>query len=626
MILRSYHLVSALLVSIFACSQAAAQPEDSVTIEIDATAQGAPLKSVWSYFGYDEANYTTTPEAKELLRTLSSANTSPVYVRTHFLFNTGDGTPSLKWGSTNIYTEDAAGDPIYDYTLIDQIMDATLDSGTLPLFEIGFMPKALSSHPEPYENAGTTVLDGGSYYPPADHEKWAALVSAWAEHVKVRYAGTQTNWMWELWNEPDIGYFKGTVEDYARLYDYTEAALHAVLPDAQLGGPAVVRVTESFLSEFLEHCESGTNAVTGQTGTRLDMVSFHAKGGVARADAGHVQMDLGAQLDFHRIGFETIAASEKFADAPVVISEADPDGCAACPSSIHRYLDYRNHPAYGAYEVAMMKRTLDLAEDVGVDLKGVLTWAFTFPGTPYFAGYRALSTNGITLPVLNAFKLLGQLNGRRLPLTSSGALLLDDILEQGVRSAADVDALAVRDGDKIQVLVWNYHDDLIPADPVEMTVELKVPSSYVQSARVNHQRVDESHGNAFSVWSAQGSPATPNEAQLAELHAAMDSLQFEPEHLVKVRDGSVSLSFQLPRFGVSLITLSPSNERAGESAVGRDAGCSCQMLPPSRTNHPIVLTALLALVIHRRRTTERAGIAQAARRMNDAALGQATLH
>ena len=97
---------------------------------------------------------------------------------------------------------------------------------------------------------------------------------------------------------------------------------------------------------------------------------------------------------------------------------------------------YRNSTAYGAYEIAMMKHTLELEAQVGVKLGGLLTWAFTFPGTPYFAGYRALATNGINLPVLGAFKLLGRLAGTRLPLTSSGAHTLDDILANGVRGGA----------------------------------------------------------------------------------------------------------------------------------------------------------------------------------------------
>src|SRR5262249_52286446 len=159
----------------------------------------------------------------------------------------------------------------------------------------------------------------------------------------------------------------------------------------------------------------------------LDLVTFHAKGGVA--DAGdHVRMDLGNQLRLHRAGFGAVAAFPQFAQTPIYITEADPDGCAACPPSFIPGAAYRNSTAYGAYEVAMKKHTLYREAQMGGRLAGVLTWASTFPGPPYFAVYRVLPTNAIHLPVMGAFELLGRLGGTRLPLTSTGARPLDDIL------------------------------------------------------------------------------------------------------------------------------------------------------------------------------------------------------
>jgi xylan 1,4-beta-xylosidase len=602
---RELHLVLLLFGGFCISPRALAQSVSPVTIDVDATAPGRPLEPVWAFFGYDEVNYTTTAEGKELLQTLANAHSSQVYVRTHFLFNSGDGTPALKWGSTNLYTEDADENPVYDFTLIDEIMDATVGAGVSPLFELGFMPRALSTRPDPYENSGTNALDGGAFYPPRDYEKWGELVTTWAEHVKARYAGSQSNWIWELWNEPDIGYWQGTPAEYARLYDYTEAALHAVLPDAPLGGPAVARPEGSFLTEFLEHCATGTNAVTGQIGTRLDLVSFHAKGGVTWVD-DHVQMDLGRQLQLHRAGFEAVAKSA-FAGAPVIITEADPDGCAACPSSKARHLDYRNSPAYGAYEVAMMKRSLDLAIREGVDLRGVLTWAFTFPGTPYFAGHRALSTNGIHLPVLNAFKLLAGLGAARLPVTSSGARTLDELLESGVRDAPDVDALAAREGDRLQILIWHYHDDLVPAPAAaSVTVSAAVPAAFGGRAVLRHQRVDEEHGNAYTVWQSQGKPGEPSPGELAALREAMSSLDFEPERAVEVEDGKVKVSFELPRFGISLITLAPASDVEFRPSPNADTGCSCRTSGGARAPLPVSLSiALAAALIGRRRLGDR---------------------
>jgi xylan 1,4-beta-xylosidase len=545
-----------------------AQTASTVNVTVDATSAGAPLERVWSYYGYDEANYTITPAGQALLKTLVLAHTAPVYVRTHFLLNTGDGTAALKWGSTNVYTEDTAGNPVYSWTLMDGILDTIAGAGAFPFNEIAFMPQAMTSAPAsvPYRNTSTYVLDGGCFYPPKDYSKWGALVRAWANRVKDRYPGAESAWKWELWNEPDIGYWHGTPAEYDRLYDYTEAAVHGVLPTAPVGGPAVASAASPFLTQFLQHCATGINAVTGQPGARLDLISFHAKGGVALT-AGHVQMDMGNQLRLHRSGFTAVAAFPAYRQTPIYITEADPDGCAACPVSMTPADAYRNSPAYGAYEVAMMKRTLELEAQIGVKVGGLLTWAFTFPGTPYFAGYRALTTNGINLPVLGAFKLLGSLAGTRIPVTSTGALPLATILNAGVRAQPDVDAMATLDGQRIQVLLWNYHDDLIAAAPAPVHLNIKIPPGLGARLAVTHMRVDETHGDAYTVWLSQGSPAAPSLAQVTALRQAMEPIALGPARvIVDVPAGAVALDFDLPRFGVSLVTLEPAIETVDGSA------------------------------------------------------------
>ena len=202
----------------------------------------------------------------------------------------------------------------------------------------------------------------------------------------------------------------------------------------------------------------------------------------------------------------------------------------------------------------------------------MLTWAFTFPGTPYFAGYRALATNGIDLPVLSAFKLLGRLTGTRLPLTSEGAQPLNDILANGVRGAPDIDGMATQHGSTIQVLVWNYHDELVPADatPVHLTIE--VAPSFGPLAKVSHLRVDEAHGDAYSAWVSQGMPADPSAEQIASLQAAMEPSLLVPDSTVTVNaEQLIAVDFALPRFGISLVTIQPAGSA---SETGADAGGS----------------------------------------------------
>jgi xylan 1,4-beta-xylosidase len=549
---RFYHLLCLMVIALAGNAWA---ESGVVSVQVDATQRGRPLKHVWQYYGYDECNYTTAPDCKELMETVAKINPEPVYLRQHFLLNSGDGKPALKWSSTTVYTEDENGRPVYHWRIMDEIMDAVTASGCRPLVEIGLMPKDLSVRPDPYRppkpfgpNEGM-----GVFFPPKDYDKWAELIRRWAHHTKARYKNAEKTWLWELWNEPDIFYFQGAYEDYVKLFEYTERALHEVMPEAMLGGPHVAGVGR-FMRRFLTHCAREKNSLTGKTGTRLDYIGFHAKGGVDFKD-GHVEMSMKGQLEKHKRGFAMVASFPEFRNTPIIIGEADPDGAAAMPASQSPSRRYRNVPAYGAYVAAMMKYSLDLAEREKVNLKGALTWAFMFDGMPWFEGYRTLSTNGIHKPVLNAFKMLGQMKGDELPLTSDGTVGLDQILKSSVRLQPDINGMAVADDQSVRILIWNYHDFLVPAESASIKLKVKLPPDFGSKAKLTHYRIDDTHSNAYTKWLELGSPQNPSPEMLAELRAAMELEMIKPSSFINISNNQVSLQFDLPRFGLSLIVL-----------------------------------------------------------------------
>ena len=526
-----------------------------VQVSVNARATGSPLVPIWPFFGYDEINYTTLPEGRALLANLAGSAGATPHVRNHFWFNTGDGAPAMKWGSTNVYTQDAMGAPVYDFSATDEVLEAMTGSGALPFVELGFMPEALSTHPKPYRNSNTIALNGGCFYPPNDYTAWGQLVEKFALHGQERHSETVPGWLWELWNEPDSGYWRGTFEEYAKLYDYTEAALHRALPRAVLGGPAVIEPGGSFLRKFLEHCTSGQNAVTGETGTRLDLVTFHAKGGVSVV-GDHVELNLGHQLRLHQDGFQAVAAFPQLQGTPIYISEADPDGCAACPADAIEGAAYRTSTAYGAYELSMMKLSEELAAQLGVKLAGVLTWAFTFPEAPYFAGFRELSSHGLELPVFAAFKLLGRLQGDRLPLSSSAALAVEDVVAGGVKSAPLVDGMASREQGTVRVLLWSYQDAIVAGAPTPVRLSVQLPAELGGRVHVTELRVDEAHGNVFNAWRSLGSPPAPDAEQLSTLRQRMSAAPVLPDQTLPVAaDGSVTIELNLTNFSVSLLTI-----------------------------------------------------------------------
>jgi xylan 1,4-beta-xylosidase len=528
--------------------------QDAVTIRVDAAQPMGAFTPITNYFGYDEPNFTYTKNGAKLVGELAALSREPVYIRTHFMLATGDGKGSFKFGSTNAYTEDSSGKPVYDWTITDRIMDTYLKAGAKPFVEIGFMPKALSTNPEPYQPDWSPGSNFNQYYlgwgyPPKDYTKWGALVEAWVRHTVEKYgAGEVATWYWEVWNEPDIGYWHGSPEEFDKLYDYTAAAVKRALPAVRVGGPASTGPANAkaaaFLRQFLEHCSSKN--------VPLDFITYHAKGRPSVVD-GHVRMGISKNAEDVEKGFQIVHEFPKFAGLPIVLSESDPEGCAACSARVYPQNAYRNGALYASYTAAMMKNIMDLAGRTGANIAGMLTWAFEFEDQPYFDGFRTLATNGIDKPVLNLFRMTGIMRGNRVTVESSGSVALSTMLAEGVRGKADVDAIAVRSDHEVSVLAWNYHDDDVPGAEARVTIEVSgVPGGRVL---LREYRIDETHSNAWTAWKKMGSPQKPSAEQYAALEAAGQLEQLGSPSWIAVKGGATTIDLTLPRQAVSLLTL-----------------------------------------------------------------------
>lgn len=536
-----------------------------ITIDVQAGQSAGPFTPIWQFFGFDEANYAFAPDGQGMFAEIAKLGPPAAYIRSHHLLTSGDGDAWLKWSSTNAYTEDADGKPVYNWLILDRIVEATLAHGLRPYVELGFMPQALSVHPQDYtppkvlQGKPQQSVGGGAFYPPRDYGKWQALIEAWVEHCVERYGREQVlAWYWELWNEPDIAYWRGSPQEYLRLYDHTAAAVKAVLPEARVGGPHVTNPTsrnaERFLRTFLEHCLRGTNHVTGRTGTPLDVVAFHAKGGTEVVD-GCVRMNAPNHLRIIDRGCAIVASYPELKRTPIVIGESDPDGCAACSSEHYPQNAYRNGAQYASYTAATFMREQAIAERHGVNLKGSLTWAFVFPDQPWFAGFRTLSTHGVVKPVFNAFRIFSRLEPQRVSVRNSAGRSLDELMRPEARATADVDALATRSERTVSVLLWHHHDDG-RAGPVQgVDVRIDGLPADVTEATLQHYRIDDFNSNAYTAWQLMGSPQQPSAGQIAAMKQASEPALFEPVRPVKLAGGRLSVAVELPRHSISLLRL-----------------------------------------------------------------------
>ena len=159
---------------------ASAQPPTTITV--DMASKIGPYKPIYSWFGYDEANYTTMRNGKALLRDLTDLSPVPVYIRAHHLLTSGDGKAELKFSSTNVYTRRRfrqarlrLHNPRRHLRRV-QGRGRTADGG-VRLYAEGSGRRPAGSH-EPYQvHYPKSAISGASNNPPKDYAKWGELSS-----------------------------------------------------------------------------------------------------------------------------------------------------------------------------------------------------------------------------------------------------------------------------------------------------------------------------------------------------------------------------------------------------------------------------------------------------------------
>ncbi len=536
--------------------------DKTVNIIVDMNKEIGELKPIWAWFGYDEPNYTYMKNGKKLLGELAELSKVPVYVRTHNLMTSGEGIPALKWGSTNMYTEDQNGSPVYNWHIVDSIFDTYINFKMKPFVEIGFMPEALSTNPKPYKHNWdpadkNSILFSGWAYPPNNYKKWSELIYQWVSHCIERYGKSEVeSWYWELWNEPNIGYLQSDnqLKTYCKMYDYASDAVKRALPTAKIGGPHIAGIANEFLKGFIMHCLNGYNEATGKNGAQLDFIAFHAKGS-PKVVNGVVQMGIQNQLYTIKEDLKLISSIPQVKKLPLIIGESDPEGCAACGMNTHPANAYRNGTMYSSYTAASLARIYDLNDHYETNIIGALNWSFEFENQPWFFGLRDLASNGVDKPVLNVFRMLGMMGGKRLAVDGNLAYDYKTICDSGVRSEeTDINALAAKSKNMVTVLLWNYND--IDTHGSGSSVNLLVKNIPSKTAVLYQYRIDGDHSNSYEVWKKMGSPQNPNSEQIKELKKSgqLEILNYPAN--VKIENNQLKIEMQLPRQAVSLIKIS----------------------------------------------------------------------
>jgi xylan 1,4-beta-xylosidase len=591
-------------------------PGSPVDIVVEAgTAQGE-LAHLWAAIGYDEINWTYTPRGKKLLCTLGQLGRGPYFVRSHNMFTSGTGLGLPHWGAGNVYHERSDGTPWFDFQLLDRAYDVVVETGHVPIVEFGFTPRPLVPDDarerfafEPGSPSQYSEYEAGWWsFPPKSLARWEELVRATVQHCAQRYGRARVRqWLWEVWNEPDIGYWRGSFEDYLALYRATVEATRSVLPGARVGGPATTGDlgTGDLGTGDLGTGDLGTGDLgTGDLGTGdlgphsgrgphpglagrgptflgnfldacvqdhlpLDFVSFHTKGVYFRPWRSYLppgqevpepqSPSMVKMLREVREALGQVASHPGLSDVECFADECD----ASVPAHHGRFdnsnFGYRDTEYYPVFQCCLMKKLLDLEEVRSAHLRAACAWAFYIEGERCFEGTRSFVTYGdIEKPVLNGYRLLGKLGRRRLRASSSGAWpvrLVDEA--QSVPEEVDVLAAGSDDG-RVSVLVWRHDDDQYHREGLNRAVTIRARGLGPGPVLVRQWVVDATNANSHTAWRALGAPDYPTGPQIGEIMRAGQLQPAEPDRLVEPDAGEIRLDLYMRLPSVALLETFPS--------------------------------------------------------------------
>jgi xylan 1,4-beta-xylosidase len=468
---------------------AAAADSRSETIAIDPSAPAHPFPHYWEQmFGSGRAILSLRESYRHDLRDVKQA-TDFQYVRFHAILHDEVG----------VYDEDASGQPVYNFSYVDQIYDGLLASGVRPFVEVSFMPRKL---------AAQQILQPFWYKPivspPKDWNKWGDLVSHFAQHLVDRYGVDEVSqWYFEIWNEPNLDFWAGDPKEqtYYQLYDLAARAIKAVSARLRVGGPATAQA--AWVDRFIRHC--------AENHVPVDFVSTHVYGNDSAKDVfgtdetiPRTQMVCRAVRKVH----DQVAESA-LPKLPLIWSEYN--------------ASYKNEPDVtdAPFMAPWIADTVRQCDGL-VDMLSYWTFSDVFEEQgvvkqPFYGGYGLIAEDGLPKPAFNAFKLLHRLGVQRLASDSQTSIVTR------------------RPDGHLAIVVWNL---FLPDDAgAPKTVRLVFKGAAAgQTALVT--RVDSTHGSLLSAYRAMGSPASPTQKQITELRRAAE---LPPAKQVAVAHGQLTL-------------------------------------------------------------------------------------
>lgn len=471
-------------------AQAAQTSQTTELIEVNTQGEAHPFPHFWEQmFGSGRAILTLRESYREDLREVKAA-TDFKYVRFHAIFHDEVG----------VYDEDKDGNPVYNFSYVDQIYDGLVQKQVRPFVELSFMPKKLAAAQELH-----AFWYKQNISPPKDYDRWGALITAFAKHLVDRYGIDEVSrWYFEVWNEPNIDFWAGHPKEttYFHLYDVTARALKAVSPRLRVGGPATAQA--AWVDGFIRHC--------AENNVPVDFVSTHVYGNDTAKDVfGTDESVPMTQMVCRAAGkvHGQIEASPK-PELPLIWSEFnavyDTEPTVTDTAFMGPWLADTIRQCDGMTEMMSYWDLSDVFEEQGVIKK------------PFYGGYGLIAEGGVRKPAFNAFKLLHELGNQRIQVTSDSVL--------ATRRADGSLALAV----------WNLSLPNETGSTKTVKLELK---GLQRKHSVAISEVGPEHGSPLPAYDAMGDPVSPTQEQYRELRTAAE---LPPPRTEALKNGSITLT------------------------------------------------------------------------------------
>jgi len=469
-------------------AQAQAAPAQTMIV-VDAKTPATSFPHFWEQmFGSGRAILALRESYRRDLRKVVDI-TGFRYVRFHAIFHDEVG----------VYDENNHGQPIYNFSYVDQIYDGLLAEGVRPFVELSFMPNKL---------AAQSVLHSFWYRPnispPKDWGKWDGLITGFVSHLVARYGIDEVSgWYFEVWNEPNLDFWAGEPKQasYWELYDHTARAIKAVSPRLRVGGPATAQA--AWVDDFIRHCMNSHVPV--------DFVSTHIYGddpplGVFGTNEA-IPRDQMVCRAARKVRSQI--QSSALPQLPLILSEFN--------------ATYRNDPDItdSIFMGPWLAETIQQCDGL-VGMMSYWTFSDVFEEqgvvkTPFYGGYGLVAEDGIPKPAFNAFRLLHKLGSKRIAIDANSVMV------------------TLTDARKLVLAVWNYSSPGEPGSP--KTIPLKFENTSAQTARIWELGPD--HGNVQPAYKNMGAPTYPTSAQIHELQAAAE---LPPPAISPLLDGTLTLT------------------------------------------------------------------------------------